>query len=187
MFLNQLNKKNAIFIFYSLFAFFFVSVYAFVPQIVFAGVIDPDFPDGLYCTFEQTDETGPHSWDGIFIYTTKDTGNWLEGFGTSTRLYRWEDGGSNAILVYSDIGEFLYSSNYFGSTNNCEDTSISDLTTLGQTVNFGGGGESGTTTIYASSTVEDQQLLTASIGFWSLLLFFISLAFTVWMWRLFMV
>lgn len=54
------------------------------------------------------------------------------------------------------------------------------------TTGGGGGGENQTTTATKATTTAEIALSTAFVGFSSLLLFYISSTFTLWMWKLFM-
>jgi len=166
------------------FIFSIVILFLLVPNISFAGSqYDTDFPDVIYCH-------GTYYGDRYiaFKYEGIDVDNSLIGLGSGVRLYYSYFGDG---IYYNSDGTFNSLGDNTVSGEDCDGFSISQLYSNNMAFDFGsglGGGGSGTTTnyIYSSSTDAEVTATTAQIGFYSLILFFISFIVSIWMWKSFM-
>jgi len=159
-----------------------------LPSVSFARTIDPDFPDVIACTRDQG-----NSYEGLtYMYVSwKDvSSNFWPSAMNSVGYYA---PGFGQTVYFNPDGTFEGAdSPYTGG--DCDGFSISDLTTNGQTFNFGGG--SGTTTqninyststdvFIGNSTSTDTQIF-LTLTFQALLFFISGLVITVWIFLLLM-
>jgi len=140
-----------------------------IPNFSFAGVFYEDWPDAIICDVGYLQFTLYHEYVDV-------DGGWYGSSTAGSHIYGNVD--QQVFLYFDSVGDYIGDDGM--DANDCTNLSVSDLYTAGIAFDFVSESSSG-----GSSQIQDD-LAYAQIGFYGLILFFISFILSIWIWKSFM-